>query len=1076
MIKFVSLFLGLVAGLQPVELAVSGPVASVELRLDGNPIAQLREEPWVAACDFGEALAPHRLEAIALDQNGRPLAHVEQWINLPRERIVLQLRTEGSPPSEARLLWRTIDGVEPDVVRIAFDGSELQLDEQYRVRLPKYDPETPHLLAAELQYGRESARTEIVVGGPEADLVDRALTAFPVLWNGDGKPPRAEQMAGWLRGRGRDLKIVAVDEGPAEILMVQDQSRNIQGLLGRLQQEVLSITSNLGRRPSGLKFGDRLRILLPAQVESRSNHPLDLFPLSADLAAYKEGPRSTGVGGRRQVAAPVAEGILKALPFSPGGAIHEAPQRLADAVAVAGLAAASGGRPRVVVLVADPATEDHSVHSVASVRSYLADLQVPLVSWTPSKAKEWDTWGPAGNIQNRNFLFRQVRDLRAFLDRQLVVWVEGRFLPNEISITGAAEDRIAEVDSGSAVVAPADPDFEAWLAELDAQPVAEEPTPAAASADPLPDPEATIAAAASSPRAPEAPAPASTFVDQVSVRVVNVHVVVSNKDGEKVRDLGVEDFTLFEDGEPVEISHFVPPPPVVPTAPEASADAASAPADSTPSDDQAAQQQTHIVVFVDTGNLQVRDRRRMLPALREVLVQDPLPWKVMLVVQGIATGIRQTFTDDPQELIQALDSLENGAGAPPARALVGRRLVQEMMSYKEAIASAERIRDPEDQEMAVESANSQRSSVLQQLHAHGESLRLEGLELVGTLESLASSLGGIEGRKALIYVGDRLTLNPAGELYTAASRLLELDTFELTKVENEGRALTLDLDFRAMLRKANGREVTFYTLTPPDVEMFYSAEVASFGDGLLGNARGLSLVGVSTELGDVRLAGIKEAACMMSSDTGGLCQVGGSEPRLLLNQAVDDLGGSYVLAYTPSRPADGELHKLKVEVDRPKFKVRHREAFLDILPADRVEERLQAALRFAAEDDELGLELSVQPSVDFGKKKLRVLPLEVRVPVNRLAMLPIPEDPTKRGSKLELYLTVLDRSGRHTEVQKLPLSFQVTAARLEDPRPLVYAHKVNLTIPTGATRVAVGLWDTFGEIGSFTGRAIEEGK
>lgn len=1073
MVKFISLFLGLVAGLQPVELAVSPQVATVELRLDGRPIAQLREEPWVVACDFGTELAPHHLEVIARDAEGKILGREEQWINLPRERIVLELRTEGDPPQSAQLLWRTIDGVEPDVLRVVFDGEELELDAQNRVRLPKFDPEVPHLLAAELQYGRESARTEIVVGGIEGDRVDRALTAFPVFWNGKGKPPQPEEMRGWLRSQGRDLKVVAVDEGPSEILMVQDQSRQIQGLLGKLEREVLSMTSDLRRRPSGLKHGDRLRILLPVLMEVRSDHPLDLFPLSADLAALREGPRSTGVG-RRQVAAPVAEGILKSLPFSPGGAIYDEPQRLADAVAVAGLAAASGGRPRVVVLVTDPDTVDHSSHAIRSVRSYLASLQVPLVVWTPAKSEEWETWGEARNIRNRNFLFRQVRELRALLDRQLVVWVEGRHLPSAISITDAAGDTIANVSSGGTMALP-DPEFETWLAGLDPVPEAA-PEPAAPGAAPVPSqapsseavaPE--VAAAGVAEKAAEAPT--STFADQVSVRVVHVDVVAT-QDGEKIRDLEREDFALFEDGEPVEIAYFTAPPPARPVADSGSADTTAA---SDPAVDSGSQKPTFLVVYVDAANLEAKHRKQIFPALREVLVTDPLPGKVMLVVQSLGTSVRQTFTEDPQELAAALDELENGAGAPPARSRIGRRLVGEMMQYLEAISSAERIRDPLSREQAVESANSQRSNVLHQLHAHGESLRIEGMELLASLEGLVEGLGGVEGRKALVYVGDRLTLEPAAELYTAAERILELEGFELTKVVNEGRALSLARDFRAMLRKANGRGVTMYTMTPPDVEMFYSAENMSFGDGLFQNARGLSLAGVSTQLGDVRLAGIKSAACMMSSDTGGLCQVGGTEPRLLLERTLDDLDASYTLAYVPDRQADGELHELEVEVDREGVKVRHREAYLDVLEVDRVLERLQAALRFAAEEDPLGIELAVEPSVDFGKKKLRVLPLEVRVPVSRLAMLPIPENPEKRGSKLELYLTVLDRTGRHTEVQKLPLSFQVAASRLADPRPLVYAHKVNLTIPTGATRVAVGLWDTFGETGSFAGRPIEGG-
>lgn len=396
------------------------------------------------------------------------------------------------------------------------------------------------------------------------------------------------------------------------------------------------------------------------------------------------------------------------------------------------------------------------------------------------------------------------------------------------------------------------------------------------------------------------------------------------------------------------------------------------------------------------------------------------------------------------------------------------------MEFKEAIASAERVRDPDAREFAIEVAKSLRSSALQQLNSRGEIQRREVRDLLTNLEHLATSLGGVDGRKALIYVGDRLTLNPAGELYTAASRLLELEDFQLSRVETEGSSLNVYRDFNSMLRRSNASGVTFYTLTPPDLDLFYSADMAGFGDGLLGHARGLSLAGVSSELGDVKVAGVKEASCLMSGATGGLCQVGGSEPRLLLERALDDLKASYVLAYSPKHDGDGGYHKIEVRVNRPKLQIRHREGYLAVDPDSLLGDRLKAALLFDVTEDALGLELAVEAPKDLGQKGLRVLPLEVRVPVQRLALLPVPEAPGKRGAKLRLFLSVLDSRGRNTEIQELPLAFQVSEERLANPAPLVYTHKVHLTMPKGATRVAVGLWDDVGRLGSFAGRDLEE--
>ena len=58
MITFVSLFLGLVFGVRPVEVVVSGAVVTVELRLDGKPVGVIRQAPWTT--EFSNHYRIHR--------------------------------------------------------------------------------------------------------------------------------------------------------------------------------------------------------------------------------------------------------------------------------------------------------------------------------------------------------------------------------------------------------------------------------------------------------------------------------------------------------------------------------------------------------------------------------------------------------------------------------------------------------------------------------------------------------------------------------------------------------------------------------------------------------------------------------------------------------------------------------------------------------------------------------------------------------------------------------------------------------------------------------------------------------
>ena len=94
MIAFLTLFLGLVTGVQPVEFTVTDPqVVRMELRLDGRTIGVLQRSPWQLNCDFGPALVPHELVAVGFNSAGVPVGRAQQWINMPRRRAVVV----GSP-------------------------------------------------------------------------------------------------------------------------------------------------------------------------------------------------------------------------------------------------------------------------------------------------------------------------------------------------------------------------------------------------------------------------------------------------------------------------------------------------------------------------------------------------------------------------------------------------------------------------------------------------------------------------------------------------------------------------------------------------------------------------------------------------------------------------------------------------------------------------------------------------------------------------------------------------------------------------------------------------------------------
>jgi hypothetical protein len=168
-ITFLSLFFGLISGLYPVELAVTGPVQSVELLVDGQSVQKLQAPPWKAKIDFGPDLQPHAIVARALDARGNELARAEEWANLPHSltKVEIVLEEDKSGPAKAaRVVWTDLKGEEPRARLLTFDGIPVTLDAAGRAVLPPHDLKLVHLLAAEvdLPSGRLASK-EVVYGG-----------------------------------------------------------------------------------------------------------------------------------------------------------------------------------------------------------------------------------------------------------------------------------------------------------------------------------------------------------------------------------------------------------------------------------------------------------------------------------------------------------------------------------------------------------------------------------------------------------------------------------------------------------------------------------------------------------------------------------------------------------------------------------------------------------------------------------------------------------------------------------------------------------------------------------------------
>ncbi|MFL6193540.1 MAG: hypothetical protein ACJ75H_05175 [Thermoanaerobaculia bacterium] len=439
MIAFVTLLLGLISGNYPIEVTVSGPAAAVEFTVDGKPAGRIDAgPPWAASVELGADPLPHLLVARALDAGGDEIAAVSQWLNLPRPpaevELVLEKGADGTPRA-ALLTWQSVTGAAPASIGLTLDGQPLTVEHGGRAPLPARNLEELHVLSAELWFAPGLlARKDVVYGGQYGSEVATELTAVPVRVRKGATLPEPEALAGWFAANGQPVSAAAVEDGPGKVVIVRvpgakevlDKlvpSRNRAGLMPTLRSE--------------MKLGpeDGVRLLSLASSAYRDSRvPAQLFDMSGELTA-KEG----GVFWF------LADKVL------PGDSKREH-RRVVDAVAVAGLQAAAENYRRAVVLVLGREGEDESRYEPAAVRRYLESIRVPLFVWSlyGPESRAAKAWGATEDVSSLYKLSKAVSRLRAELDAQRIVWLDGRHLPQTISL-GAGADGVAEIAASAPV-------------------------------------------------------------------------------------------------------------------------------------------------------------------------------------------------------------------------------------------------------------------------------------------------------------------------------------------------------------------------------------------------------------------------------------------------------------------------------------------------------------------------------------------------------------------------------------------------------------------------------------------------
>lgn len=464
----------------------------------------------------------------------------------------------------------------------------------------------------------------------------------------------------------------------------------------------------------------------------------------------------------------------------------------------------------------------------------------------------------------------------------------------------------------------------------------------------------------------------------LDVRVVNVEVVVTDRDGVPVRGLGADRFRLEVDGAVVPIEYFTEVRGgVAVEGATTETDLADIPA-LTPGEPVG----TSYLVFVDEVFSIEEDRNNVLAAIGDDLsLLTPLDRMAIVAFDGRELEMLTSWTGSGPTLQRALGE----ARRRPAQGL--QRLV-ERRRFESGRPLPPTFR---------------RSGPFDGLDpdARAHALRLAD-QVERVVRAASATLRGFArppGRKVMLLLSGGWPFRPS-DFVVGDHRIVISDDLDLVEGEELHR------------RIADTANRLGYTVYPVHVPGAFDRL-----DETLGGGRAAS----------VRRQDLHATARYLARETGGEPVIGDRERALRV--AVGDTRSYYWLGFTPDRDWDDRTHEIHVRVNDAALRVRSRSGFQDVSRRAEVAMAVESALFFGAPPaPELEVEVGEPTKAGFRKVEL---PVRLTLPMGALSFL-------QRGqqwvARVEVRFAVVDAGFHEAEVPVVPLTIERATRPADDER------------------------------------------
>lgn len=441
--------------------------------------------------------------------------------------------------------------------------------------------------------------------------------------------------------------------------------------------------------------------------------------------------------------------------------------------------------------------------------------------------------------------------------------------------------------------------------------------------------------------------------ETLEVRVTNVDVIVTDRDGKPVRGLTRDDFVLLEDKKPQALTNFAEYEENVPA--EAAAQIQKRPP-------------RHVVLLLDDVSVDPFVRNQLFESISKAVPKLIEPGdEAMLATWSGTIHIRQPFTGDVDAIMKAIrEDKDRGGG------------LQYMAGTRSAL---DEINGP----MLPRMSGSRQTEQLRTMLRMWASERLsQQKSFVAAAKHLVSTLAGTEGRKLLVIATGYMPVEPGAELYEYAA----------TKYPSLLSARRVDADMIAehqdLANFANASGVAIDSIYP---NLDLGAEG---GERLMDSSR--------SRMTFAEVANTSAALNNLATATGGTAFSQVRDFDKVLTTFQQQLSSYYSLGYR-SPSATGN-HAITVQLkNHPEYRVVSRRSYAPKSADDMAKDRAVANLFRDAKSD-FDVRIDRGAAAKQGRDRY-IVPLRIAFP-NKLLFLPEGKEFTGRYT---IYIAVADRDG-----------------------------------------------------------------